>query len=257
LNRGLDWLIENLATSARLRSSWARLATIADQHQLHGHGFTELDRYLRSLLKRGTVGPVSEHIIRDFARNCAGAHGRGITRGQMVSLCSVAADKNGGTLACAICALPFALSSLPKWLTDELAGSVQFPEVVHDPLSEFRPEAQRSLNIDHIIPLSVGGASVEENLQALCAFCNLGKGVATSWAELQLTTLGAIPVNSSPTVARAAIVGAMWEWRVESDCEIRHGPLEVSTSPMSGSPLIPYESLCYCSICDNSVALPL
>ncbi len=31
------------------------------------------------------------------------------------------------------------------------------------------------LEIDHIIPLSKGGMSTEENLQTLCANCNLGK----------------------------------------------------------------------------------
>jgi 5-methylcytosine-specific restriction endonuclease McrA len=32
------------------------------------------------------------------------------------------------------------------------------------------------LHIDHIIPLSKGGKSEEENLQTLCMECNLGKG---------------------------------------------------------------------------------
>lgn len=33
-----------------------------------------------------------------------------------------------------------------------------------------------SLHVDHIIPVSLGGLSKIENLQTLCASCNLGKG---------------------------------------------------------------------------------
>lgn len=32
------------------------------------------------------------------------------------------------------------------------------------------------LHVDHILPLSLGGATEEDNLQTLCIDCNLGKG---------------------------------------------------------------------------------
>jgi hypothetical protein len=32
------------------------------------------------------------------------------------------------------------------------------------------------LHIDHIVPLSKGGKTTKDNLQTLCAICNLGKG---------------------------------------------------------------------------------
>ena len=33
-----------------------------------------------------------------------------------------------------------------------------------------------TLHVDHILPVSHGGLSILENLQTLCAPCNLGKG---------------------------------------------------------------------------------
>ena len=32
-----------------------------------------------------------------------------------------------------------------------------------------------TLHIDHIVPVSLGGRTVQENLQTLCQSCNLGK----------------------------------------------------------------------------------
>lgn len=37
-------------------------------------------------------------------------------------------------------------------------------------------ESRESLHIDHIIPLSQGGATIVSNLQLLCESCNLSKG---------------------------------------------------------------------------------
>lgn len=41
------------------------------------------------------------------------------------------------------------------------------------------------LNVDHIIPWSDGGETTLENLQTLCAECNLGKGNLSQSAEVQ------------------------------------------------------------------------
>ena len=42
------------------------------------------------------------------------------------------------------------------------------------------PEAGARLHIDHRIPFSLGGPTVEGNLQTLCADCNIGKGNRSS-----------------------------------------------------------------------------
>ena len=40
-------------------------------------------------------------------------------------------------------------------------------------------EANSSLEIDHVIPISRGGSSDDDNLQVLCASCNRSKGTKT------------------------------------------------------------------------------
>lgn len=39
-----------------------------------------------------------------------------------------------------------------------------------------RCKATKDLTVDHIIPLSAGGSTVESNLQVLCRKCNSSKG---------------------------------------------------------------------------------
>ena len=38
--------------------------------------------------------------------------------------------------------------------------------------------AENPLHVDHIVPVSLGGKTVPENLQILCSRCNLGKGAS-------------------------------------------------------------------------------
>lgn len=35
---------------------------------------------------------------------------------------------------------------------------------------------ESKLQVDHIVPVSLGGQTIESNLQTLCAMCNMGKG---------------------------------------------------------------------------------
>lgn len=42
------------------------------------------------------------------------------------------------------------------------------------------PESGVRLHIDHVTPFSLGGRTVEDNLQALCGDCNIGKGNRSS-----------------------------------------------------------------------------
>ena len=39
-----------------------------------------------------------------------------------------------------------------------------------------QPLDEGSAHVDHIVPVSAGGGNEPENLQALCAFCNISKG---------------------------------------------------------------------------------
>jgi len=40
-------------------------------------------------------------------------------------------------------------------------------------------DSEDVLEIDHVIPISRGGSSDDDNLQVLCAFCNRSKGAKT------------------------------------------------------------------------------
>ncbi len=52
--------------------------------------------------------------------------------------------------------------------------------------SPARPEANITLNVDHIIPVAEGGKTVMTNLQTLCSECNLGKGATLAQVRDQL-----------------------------------------------------------------------
>ncbi len=55
-------------------------------------------------------------------------------------------------------------------------GSATNRHVVTVPPDKFTDGGGRNLHFDHIVPVAKGGATTIENLQILCAPCNLSKG---------------------------------------------------------------------------------
>jgi 5-methylcytosine-specific restriction endonuclease McrA len=74
--------------------------------------------------------------------------------------------------------------SIERLFDDNRERSLLTARLRADILSRDRSRCQRcgasaadgaTLHIDHIIPVSRGGLTVPDNLQTLCASCNLGK----------------------------------------------------------------------------------
>lgn len=47
------------------------------------------------------------------------------------------------------------------------------------------PETGAHLHIDHIVPISRGGPTIDWNLRVLCSLCNIGKAAAISRHEAE------------------------------------------------------------------------
>jgi 5-methylcytosine-specific restriction endonuclease McrA len=61
-------------------------------------------------------------------------------------------------------------------LTPKIRYDVLFRDNFRCRACGFGVESGAHLHIDHVIPVSKGGTTVFENLQALCSVCNYGKG---------------------------------------------------------------------------------
>jgi hypothetical protein len=64
--------------------------------------------------------------------------------------------------------------------TGQISKSLRYSILERDGFACKACGAKNCLEIDHIVPRSKGGPTVESNLQVLCADCNKGKGASVS-----------------------------------------------------------------------------
>lgn len=96
--------------------------------------------------------------------------------------------------------------------------------------------SQRDLNLDHVVPLSRGGASSWDNVVCACLACNGRKGSRTPY-EAGMTLVRAPRKPAGHPVLRASWIGACHEeWRTFLDVaywnvELEEGVLPVPLPP--------------------------
>lgn len=76
--------------------------------------------------------------------------------------------------------------------------------------------AKNCLEIDHIIPQSKGGLTVESNLQVLCADCNKGKGVSVP-ADVPFSNTTPAPRSRKSTAVSKRTSWKMRAWYVKPE----------------------------------------
>ena len=72
---------------------------------------------------------------------------------------------------------PITILDRDKWRCQKCG--IKTPRGLRGTINDNAPE------VDHLIPLSLGGEHKETNLQCLCRKCNQGKG-ATAWGQMRL-----------------------------------------------------------------------
>ena len=80
--------------------------------------------------------------------------------------------------------------------------------------------------VDHIIPLALGGADSYENLQLLCQRCNLGKHILVGW----LPGAPFLHVGVSPRVRYCVLTRARAQCEI-SDCDANSTKTELQVAP--------------------------